>query len=126
MKSTLTRSTSSVFCEVSKKSDQQGWVRFDTIFPGWYEGRVPHIHARISLNGDEQLTTQFYFDEAMCDEVYTKYEPYAQFGKCPLRQSEDVVLASFDSASGIKLNIEASGGAQPTLRASAKIGVKKA
>src|SRR3954452_7286456 len=28
-------------------TDRHGNVRFTTIYPGWYSGRTPHIHAKI-------------------------------------------------------------------------------
>ena len=39
-----------------------GSYHFRTIVPGHYEPRPRHIHVKIKLNGQEQLTTQFYFD----------------------------------------------------------------
>ena len=30
-----------------QKSDAAGRVRFDTMFPGWYRGRTPHIHLKV-------------------------------------------------------------------------------
>ena len=39
-----------------------GSYHFRTIVPGRYEPRPRHIHVKVRLNGQEQLTTQFYFD----------------------------------------------------------------
>jgi protocatechuate 3,4-dioxygenase beta subunit len=33
-----------------------GRVRFETIFPGWYRGRTPHIHMKVFAGGDEVHT----------------------------------------------------------------------
>ncbi len=38
-----------------------GVYSFRTILPGRYEPRPRHIHVKIRLDGDELLTTQFYF-----------------------------------------------------------------
>ncbi len=38
-----------------------GSYSFRTILPGLYEPRPRHIHVKVKLNGDELLTTQFYF-----------------------------------------------------------------
>lgn len=38
-----------------------GSYQFRTILPGEYEPRPRHIHVKVKLNGQELLTTQFYF-----------------------------------------------------------------
>src|SRR4051795_7698639 len=35
------------FLRGHQKSDSSGRVRFDTILPGWYPGRTPHIHLKV-------------------------------------------------------------------------------
>lgn len=30
------------------QTDEDGMVEFETIVPGWYAGRAPHIHIRVS------------------------------------------------------------------------------
>ncbi|MFF6971757.1 intradiol ring-cleavage dioxygenase [Streptomyces tsukubensis] len=30
---------------------RDGWVRFRTVFPGWYTGRTVHIHAKVHTRG---------------------------------------------------------------------------
>lgn len=39
-----------------------GRYNFRTILPGEYEPRPRHIHVKVKLNGQELLTTQFYFE----------------------------------------------------------------
>lgn len=84
-----------------QRTNAEGWVTFETIFPGWYEGRVPHIHARVVLGEKEMLTTQFYFTEEVCNEIYTTVEPYKEHGKSPLPFSEDGVLIEAGEANGL-------------------------
>ena len=31
-----------------QQTDEDGMVEFETIVPGWYAGRTPHIHIRVS------------------------------------------------------------------------------
>ncbi|HEX5932004.1 MAG TPA: protocatechuate dioxygenase [Methyloceanibacter sp.] len=38
-----------------------GAVRFDTIYPGWYPGRTPHIHFKVILDDKDLVTDQLYF-----------------------------------------------------------------
>lgn len=84
-----------------QRTDATGWVTFNTIFPGWYEGRVPHIHFKVFIGDREQINSQFYLDQATCDHVYTAVAPYDQYGKCPLSFEKDIALA--DTANGLLL-----------------------
>jgi protocatechuate 3,4-dioxygenase beta subunit len=38
-------------------SDSNGQVTFTTIYPGWYAGRITHIHFQVYLNGTSNLVT---------------------------------------------------------------------
>ncbi len=42
-------------------TDATGHYEFRTILPGEYEPRPRHIHVKVRLDGEEVLTTQFYF-----------------------------------------------------------------
>lgn len=61
-------------------TDDKGQVQFTTVYPGWYQGRTVHIHARIrTLEGSKtthDFTTQMYFDESVTAHVY-KQAPYS-------------------------------------------------
>lgn len=41
-------------------SDDQGRFQIDTIVPGRYPGRTPHIHVKLIAPGGPELTTQLY------------------------------------------------------------------
>jgi protocatechuate 3,4-dioxygenase beta subunit len=65
-------------------SDDQGRVRFTTIFPACYPGRWPHIHfevfssAEMAVSGRAALlTSQFALPEAECRAVYAADPRYA-------------------------------------------------
>ena len=32
-----------------QQTDEDGLVEFETIIPGWYAGRTPHVHLRVGL-----------------------------------------------------------------------------
>ena len=56
-------------------TDSSGQVTFTTIFPGWYAGRITHIHAQVYLNDELQqgsavATTQFAFPVDITSAVY--------------------------------------------------------
>ena len=73
-------------------TDANGAVKFMTIYPGWYQGRAVHIHFKIrtpSLNQNYDFTSQFFFDEALSQQVYAQ-QPYAQKGtRGMMRNSSD-------------------------------------
>ena len=54
-------------------TDDNGQVRFATIYPGWYAGRTIHIHMRVrTYSGNTVLSnfvSQIFFDEAINDTV---------------------------------------------------------
>ena len=43
-------------------ADDMGRYRLETILPGLYPGRPPHIHVKVSAPGGPVLTTQIYFE----------------------------------------------------------------
>ena len=55
-------------------SDSNGQVTFTTIYPGWYIGRVTHIHVQVYLNDNlaasATATTQLAFPPAVTTAVY--------------------------------------------------------
>lgn len=42
-------------------TDNMGYFRFDTIFPGTYEKRAPHVHLRIAHKDFGVLATEMFF-----------------------------------------------------------------
>jgi protocatechuate 3,4-dioxygenase beta subunit len=54
-------------------SDANGDLRFMTVFPGCYPGRVPHLHVQLYAPGATarpRLTSQLAFEPAVCERVY--------------------------------------------------------
>lgn len=60
-------------------TDADGITEFQTIYPGWYNGRAVHIHTRVRVAGAELLTAQLYFDESYTAQIYAE-DPYVEFG----------------------------------------------
>lgn len=57
-------------------TDANGWVYFDSIFPGWYSGRVTHLHATIRIGATAMVTTQFFFADKVAETVYRNHPLY--------------------------------------------------
>lgn len=70
-----------------------GVATFRTVYPGWYRGRTPHIHVKVSLGGTEVHTGQLFFDEAVTAAVYAR-EPYLARGTQDTTNAEDGIFAS--------------------------------
>ena len=65
-----------VFLRGAQVTDRDGIVEFTTVYPGWYAGRTPHIHAMVHIDKATALTTQLYFDDAISTTVYGGGSPY--------------------------------------------------
>ena len=78
-------------------TDASGSTQFQTIYPGWYSGRTVHIHFTIRTQAadgrDYQFTSQFYFDDALTDQVHA-LEPYAAKGRRNTRNTDDNIFSS--------------------------------
>jgi protocatechuate 3,4-dioxygenase beta subunit len=65
-------------CQIS---GDDGKVEFRTIYPGWYEGRTPHIHVRLRTFAEDEtaftFTTQIFFAEEINAAVLST-SPYNQ------------------------------------------------
>ena len=64
-------------------SDRDGGVAFDTVFPGCYAGRMPHVHFEVYRSLDEatsyrhkKLTSQIAFPPDACRAVYSTSAGY--------------------------------------------------
>ena len=77
-------------------TDGQGRVEFQTIYPGWYQGRTVHLHYKIRTNPSSEVghefTSQLFFDEAITDQVHAQ-QPYAQKGRRDTTNSSDGIFA---------------------------------
>ncbi|HKO92193.1 MAG TPA: intradiol ring-cleavage dioxygenase [Polyangiaceae bacterium] len=80
---------SQVFLRGTQLTGADGRVRFQTIYPGWYPGRTTHIHFKVHLSGNREVTSQLYFDEALNREVYTT-DPYAAHGQKDTSNAADL------------------------------------
>lgn len=58
------------FCRGLQYTDATGVAKFTTIYPGWYTGRITHVHVQIYVGSTLKLTTQIAFPEAVTTAVY--------------------------------------------------------
>ncbi len=57
-------------------SDADGFATFQTIYPGWYPGRTPHIHVKAFLDTKTLLTGQIYFPDEVSARIYRAHPAY--------------------------------------------------
>ncbi len=91
------------FLRGAQRTDANGMVEFQTIVPGWYDPRSPHIHLKALLAERELLTTQFYFQPDFCREVFINDEPYKVFGDSPYSPANDIAMSQALQAEGLVL-----------------------
>ncbi len=71
------------FLRGRQQTDAQGKVAFQSIFPGYYPGRAPHIHVEVrEKNENSLLISQIAFPGEVCDRVYSS-EGYQGNGFLP-------------------------------------------
>ncbi|MFB1485250.1 protocatechuate 3,4-dioxygenase [Corallococcus sp. RDP092CA] len=75
-------------------TDADGRVDFDTCFPGWYSGRTIHIHFTVRLNGQEYVTSQLFFDDALNDDIINTQPLYDERGARDTTNSNDTVVSA--------------------------------
>jgi protocatechuate 3,4-dioxygenase beta subunit len=82
------------FLRGNQMTDDNGTVQFDTIYPGWYEGRAIHIHVKVRTfegsNEDLEWTSQFYLNNSINEIVHTQ-PPYSNHGLVDLTNEEDFI-----------------------------------
>ena len=68
--------TGQTFLRGTQFSDAAGVVEFQTIYPGWYPGRTPHVHYIVFLDGGRSMTSQFFFPDNASRAIYENASPY--------------------------------------------------
>lgn len=111
--------TASRYLRGHQVSDALGLVAFDTVFPGWYTPRTPHIHVKVIVGGRDAATTQLFFPQELVDSIAVT-APYTSRGVSPYTNNNDFVVASANGAPGAWPKTSLEGG---TLDASLTIGV---
>ncbi len=63
--------TGQTFMRGFQVTDANGQAKFTTIYPGWYPGRITHIHIEAFVNGVVKKITQVAFPDKANRKVYT-------------------------------------------------------
>lgn len=82
-----------------QRTDADGIVHFDTVFPGWYSGRAIHIHFRVMTgtyqaadNATAEVVSQLFFDEALISSIFSGEPLYSAAGQPDTSNDDDNVV----------------------------------
>jgi protocatechuate 3,4-dioxygenase beta subunit len=90
-------------------ADADGRVTFQTIYPGWYRGRAPHIHLKVHVGGSVVHTGQLFFADATSDAVY-RTAHYKSHGQPDTTDASDSIYKQAGGSSALVKLAKASGG----------------
>ncbi|MGW1419198.1 intradiol ring-cleavage dioxygenase [Bradyrhizobium manausense] len=68
--------TGKTFLRGTQMTDGAGWAMFNTIYPGWYDGRTTHIHFKVFLGDRTVLTGQTFLPDALNEFIYANVPDY--------------------------------------------------
>ena len=74
-------------------TDANGEVMFTTVFPGWYSGRLTHVHFEVKVNGTSVKISQFTYPVTEKNQIHRTIAPYSQWGADPATASGDNVFS---------------------------------
>jgi hypothetical protein len=74
-------------------ADANGEVNFVTIFPGWYTGRICHIHFQVWVSSVYAAISQLTYPLAEKNEIYAAHEDLYTKGTDPLSFNQDGIFA---------------------------------
>jgi protocatechuate 3,4-dioxygenase beta subunit len=74
-------------------TDANGEAEFITILPGWYPGRVCHIHFQVYVSSSYAAISQLTFDHATTNSIYSNNPSLYTKGNDPMTIESDNVFA---------------------------------
>jgi protocatechuate 3,4-dioxygenase beta subunit len=85
--------TKTTYLRGGQRTNAKGLAVIDTIYPGWYQGRTPHIHLKVHVGGDVVHTGQLFFKTATSAAVY-RTSAYAAHGQPDTTNAGDGIYAN--------------------------------
>lgn len=81
------------YCRGYQFTDANGIVEFNTIFPGWYTGRICHIHFQVYVSSSYAAISQLTFDITKKQAIYAANPSLYTNGADPTSLSADNVFS---------------------------------
>ncbi len=94
------QSSGTEFLRGTQLTAADGGATFETIYPGWYQGRAVHIHMKVHNGGNVVHTGQLFFDHAQTAAVYTR-RPYSVKGAPDTPNANDSIYRDAGAAQAI-------------------------
>ena len=110
--------TGKTFLRGIQLADSNGQVKFTTIYPGWYTGRVTHIHVEVFVSSVLKLTTQLAFPDSLNTTIYNT-SLYSAHGQNSTTNSKDQVFSDSYSSELVTITGDTTNGYAATF----KVGV---
>jgi protocatechuate 3,4-dioxygenase beta subunit len=101
--------TTTHYLRGGQRTSRSGLAVIDTVYPGWYQGRAPHIHVKVHVGGNVVHTGQLFFRPATSAAVY-RTSAYAAHGQADTTNATDMIYADGGSKSLLALRRRAGGG----------------
>ena len=95
--------TGETFMRGTQFAGEDGVAEFDTVYPGWYRGRTPHIHFKVFLDEATLLTGQLFFPDEVSDRVYASTPPYSERGEQRDRRNDNDGIARQAGAASVAM-----------------------
>lgn len=94
------------------RTDANGRVDFDSCFPGWYAGRVVHVHFRVmrgAYDGSDtagaSLVSQLFWSGELVESIFASEPLYSDFGQPDTSLGDDDVVGGEDDPSTHVLDV---------------------
>jgi protocatechuate 3,4-dioxygenase beta subunit len=107
--------TGKTFLRGIQLTDANGQAKFTTIYPGWYTGRVTHIHVEVFINSVLRSTTQLAFPDSINTAVY-KTSLYSAHGQNSITNSNDGIFSDSYSSELVTLTGDTTNGYAATFQ----------
>jgi len=100
--------SSRTFMRGIQPTDPTGVATFQTVYPGWYQGRAVHIHVKVHIGGNVVHTGQLFFNDSFTDAVY-KRSPYSKRPNRTTRNANDAIYRNGGSKSILSVRKQGTG-----------------
>jgi hypothetical protein len=90
-------------------TDADGVVAFETLYPGWYEGRAVHVHVKARTADGLEIASQIYFADALSDRIHGE-GPYSGHQGRRVRNGEDGLFRSAGGAAPLATVVRSAAG----------------
>lgn len=106
--------------------DSNGFVKFNTIIPGWYNGRIVHFHIRVHLKSASQssyvMTSQLFVPETIVSSIRS-ITPYSSNKQILISKSEDGIYKGISASLQDQMFIPITGDSKNGYSSTYNIGI---